>query len=738
MRPLLAIALLCMVAAGQSRAQAPAAPYRNASLPVSARVADLLGRMTREEKFWQLFLHPADSAGAVQPGPGRFGIQVRTTGSTIDAARQLNRVQRMFVEGTRLGIPVLLVDEALHGVTEPGAVSYPQAIALAATWDTALAGRVATAIAREARARGIRLVLSPVLNLASDARWGRVEETYGEDPVLVSATGLAFVRAFEQAGIVATPKHLVANVGEGGRDSYPIEWSVRRLREEFLPPFDAALRSGGAGAVMAAYNSVDGRPASASPWLLDTLLRREWGFRGVTISDAGGVGGANVLHGTASGYAEATARALASGLDVVFQGSAESAPLFEEAVLRGLVPDSVLDTAVARVLRLKLQMGLFEHPYADTAEARAVDADTSAHALAETVAERSVVLLRNEREVLPLAGPRLRSLALIGVDAAEPRLGGYAGPGRAPVSLLAALRRRLGTGRVRYRPGPGRNVAPFPTIPTECLLPDTGTGHGLVGEYFAGISLAGPALVSRLDPAVDFHWTIVPPAKGLERHWYSVRWTGRLVAPVNGPVHIGIEGDDGFRLFVDDRLVLDRWEKRGYSSESAVLRLTRGRRYALRLEFREPTGNGRVRLFWDVGRRDDAQARIAEAVQAARVADVAVVVAGLEEGEFRDRASLGLPGHQAELIRRVAATGRPVIVVIVGGGAVTMQPWLDRVAAVLDAWYPGEAGGEAIAAILLGEAAARRAAADHLSAIGGPAPAGLQPQAHRPRGRLPG
>ncbi len=695
--PLL-LALTLLATAGQAQTAA----WRDATLPTEQRVAALLGQMTRAEKFWQLYLHPADSAGAVEPGLGRFGIQVRTTGSTLDAARQLNRVQRRFVERTRLGIPVVLVDEGLHGITEPGAVSYPQAIALAASWDTALVGEVAAAVAREARARGIRLLLSPVLNLASDARWGRVEETYGEDRRLVSATGLAFVAALERAGVVATPKHLVANAGEGGRDSYPIDSSRRRLLEEFLPPFDAAIRSGGAEAVMAAYNSIDGRPASASPWLLDTLLRQAWRFRGVTISDAGGVGGANVLHGTASGYADATAQALASGLDVIFQGSVESAPLFEEAVRRGLVPDVVLDAAVSRVLALKFRLGLFEHPYADTAAALAVDADTAWRALARRAAERSAVLLRNERGTLPLDSSRFRSVALIGVDAVEARLGGYAGPGRAPVSLLDALRRRLGAARVVYRPGPGRVTAAFPTIPGEALLPDTGQGRGLVGEYYAGVGLSGAPATVRRDPGVDFHWTILPPVEGLDAHWYSVRWRGRLVAPVSGAVRIGVEGNDGFRLFLDERLVVDRWEKRSYSSESAVLQLVRGRRYALRLEFREPAGNGRVRLFWDVGRRDDAERRIAEAVAAARAADVAVVVVGLEEGEFRDRSSLALPGRQEELIRRVAAAGKPVVVVIVGGGAVTMQPWLERVAAVLDVWYPGEQGGEAIAALLFG------------------------------------
>lgn len=684
-------------------AQAGAEPYRDVGLGVEARVRDLLGRMTAEEKFWQLYLHPGDSAAVA--GAGRYGVQVRTTGTTRDAARQVNAVQRRFVEGTRLGIPIIPVDEALHGVAEPGAVVFPQAIALAATWDTALVGRVATQIAREARARGIRQVLSPVLNLASDARWGRVEETYGEDPWLAGAMGAAFVGPLEAAGIVTTPKHFVANAGDGGRDSYPIDWSPRRLAEVELPPFERALVAGGARSVMAAYNSVDGAPASASRWLLRDLLRGAWGFRGVVISDAGGVGGANVLHGTAADYADATARALLAGLDVIFQGDVESAPLFHAAFQRGLVPADVVDSAVARVLQLKLALGLFEAPYADTAAAALVARDTAARLLAREAAIASTVLLQNRGGLLPLGPELLRSVAVVGTDAVEGRLGGYSGPGRGVVTILEGLRARIGASRVRFEPGPGRLPVPFATVPAASLRQPNGGGRGLRAEYFTSPALVGAPAVQRVDSTLDFHWTFLPPVEPLDKRWYSVRWTGAVVAPLSGPIQLGVEGNDGFRLYLDERLVIDAWEKRGFSSRQTAIAATRGRAYQLRLEFREPAGNGRIRLFWDVGRSDRSDAAIERAVAAARAADVTVVVAGVEEGEFRDRASLGLPGRQEELIRRVAATGRPVVVVLIGGGAVTMTGWLDRVAAVLAFWYPGEAGGEALAALLLGDAA---------------------------------
>ncbi|MBL8959252.1 MAG: hypothetical protein JNJ98_05330, partial [Gemmatimonadetes bacterium] len=249
------------LAAAQPQARGAAArppasaPYRDARRPIDVRVRDLLGRMTREEKFWQLFMAPWDSTDA--PGSlahGIFGLQVRLAGPPADVVRrqvaQLNALQRTLVEETRLGIPGLMFEEGLHGLLAPQATVFPQAIGLAATWDTALVHRVGTAIARESRSRGIRDLLSPVLNVASDVRWGRTEETYGEDPWLASRLGVAFVSAIERAGVVTTPKHFVANVGDGGRDSYPIEVNTRLLEEQYFPPFRAAIAEGGARSVM--------------------------------------------------------------------------------------------------------------------------------------------------------------------------------------------------------------------------------------------------------------------------------------------------------------------------------------------------------------------------------------------------------------------------------------------------------------------------------------------------------
>jgi len=434
--------------------------YRDASLSIDNRVEDLLGRMTVEEKFRQLFMVAGD------PGPGGldvwkegiFGLQVRGAGSARQTAEKLNAIQKRFVEETRLGIPIVPFEEALHGLVGPGATAFPQAIGLAATWDIELMSSVAGAVAAETRSRGIRQVLSPVVNIARDVRWGRTEETYGEDPYLAARLAAAFVRAFEERGVIATPKHFVANVGAGGRDSYPIADGERELRETDFRPFAAALGEGGARSIMTSYNSWDGRPCSANPRLLLGILKGEWAFPGFVISDANAVGGMNDLHRTSDSFLESARQAWASGLDVVFQTEIGHAELFRGAIVDGLVGRERVDDAVRRVLRAKMELGLFEAPYADPDEAERTNGSAAHHELARKAAREAMVLLKNDGGVLPIARGGAKSVAVVGPDAIEARLGGYSGPGVRKVSLLDAVRKRVeGSGVVvRYAEGCGR------------------------------------------------------------------------------------------------------------------------------------------------------------------------------------------------------------------------------------------------------------------------------------------
>ncbi len=701
-------------AASAQHANGPA--YKNPSIGVDARVRDLLGRMTPEEKFWQLWMVPGDlDSGTAVYRHGVFGLQVRERDATARSddppaaarrmAEKLNAIQRFFVEKTRLGIPIIPFEEAVHGLYGAGATSFPAAIALAATWDTSMMEAVATAIANESRTRGVRQVLSPVINIASDVRWGRVEETYGEDPWLTSAMALAFVRPFEKLGVVTTPKHFIANVGEGGRDSYPIDFDERLLDELFFPPFRAAIQRGGARAVMASYNSLNGRPATANEWLLTKVLRDDWKFTGIVIGDQAATGGAQVLHFTSPNNLVSTKQAIEAGLDVIFQSSVQQYTQFWPAFERGMIDQRAIDRAVSRVLKMKFELGLFEHPYVDADAAASAGGSRENRALALDAARASITLLKNDGGALPL-NKSIRTLAVIGADADEARLGGYSASGNSKVSILAGIRAKLGGGTdVPFAPGPGRLAVEYMPVPAENLLSlaDGKRTPGLAAEYFDNNRLEGEPRVRRTDARVDFGWTLNSPARGIPFDWYSVRWTGKLVAPATEMVRLGVEGNDGYRLYFNGALLIDDWRKQSYGSTLREVRLEAGREYDIRLEYFETTGNARVKLVWNHGVANDWRTKIDSAVRIARASDAAIVVAGIEEGEFRDRSSLALPGHQEELIDAVAATGKPVTVVVVGGSAVTMRHWIDRVGAVLDVWYPGEAGGEAVADVLFGD-----------------------------------
>ena len=697
-------------------------PYKNPKLTVDERVEDLLQRMTLKEKFWQVFMIPGDlDEGKDRYKDGIFGFQTFAKGQSTEAvgqmltygssgtpkqtAEKINAMQKFFLEETRLGIPIIPFDEALHGLVRDGAIAYPQSIALASSWNTDLMFKVSSAIATESKTRGIRQILSPVINLASDVRWGRTEETYGEDPFLSAQMGIAYVSAFEKQGVIATPKHFVANVGAGGRDSYPIDFSERYLNELDFQPFMACFSTGSARSGMTSYNSLDGSPCTANDRLLNQILKRDWGFNGFVISDASAVGGANVLHFTAADYADATAQAINNGLDVIFQTSYDHYPLFWEAFEKGMVKPEALNEAVRRVLRAKFELGLFENPYVDAAEAEKWNGHASFRELARQSARESIVLLKNENQVLPLKNS-IKSIAVIGPDAVESRLGGYAGPGIKKTSILDGLKAQLPAGcRVSYSHGVDREYKPFVTIPSKNLS-CTFNGenkNGLSAEYFNTINLAGEPVVKRVDENMQFGWTLFSPDPKLAFDCYSIRWKGKLTAPETGKFKIGIEGNDGYRLYINNILLIDNWKKVSFGNKTVDFSFEKGKSYDIRIEYFESSGTARFRLIWNVGVDDSWQKQISDAVAVAEKAEVVILTVGIEEGEFRDRAMLSLPGKQGQLIEAVAATGKPVIVLLSGGSAVTMNNWMDKVSAIADIWYPGEEGGNAVADVLLGK-----------------------------------
>jgi len=694
-------------------------PYKNPDLSVDERVKDLLGRMTPEEKFWQLFMCPGNVSviNDTITKHGIFGLQVSAE-SKGDAGGQIlnynvsenakilagkiNTIQKYYVENTRLGIPAIMFDEALHGLVRGGCISFPQSIGLAATFDTSLMHSVASAIADETKARGIRQVLSPVINIASDVRWGRVEETYGEDPFLQSAMAVSFVSAFENKNIITTPKHMIANVGDGGRDSYPIYFDERLLNEIFFPPFQACFNKGGTRSVMTCYNSLNGIPCSSNSWLLQQKLKGEWNFKGFVISDANAVGGDIVLHHTAKDYAEAGADAINNGLDVIFQSDLNHYKFFKPAFLDGRIDTARINDAVSRVLKAKFELGLFEKPYADTNQINSSLNDSLHRVIAKKAALESIVLLKNNNHALPLKNS-IHSIAVIGEDADIVRLGGYSGPGNNPISILKGIKQKAGgTIKILYAKGATVMDKDYDIVPSEYLTSLANT-KGLSAAYFNNITLSGKPAEKKTDKQINFLWTLSLPDKSIVTDFYSARWQGKIRSPKTGIFKIGLEGNDGFRLYINNKLVIDNWQKQTYNTLLTDCYFEKDKQYDIKIEFFEPIGNAHLKLIWNINTPTDWKQKIQQAVAIAKQSDVTIITAGIHEGEFQDRAILSLPGHQEELINAVAKTGKRLIVLLVGGSAITMSNWLNNVSAVLDVWYPGEEGGAAVADVLFGD-----------------------------------
>ncbi|WP_294280933.1 beta-glucosidase [uncultured Chryseobacterium sp.] len=692
--------------------------YKDPKQPVEVRVRDLLGRMTPEEKFWQCFMIPGDldRVPKDQYSHGIFGLQVSAANSGGGAAGQMlkynanenaehlaakiNAIQKYFVEKSRLGIPVIPFDEALHGLVREGATAFPQAIGLSASFNPELMKEVASVIAQESRLRGIRQILTPVVNLASDVRWGRTEETYGEDPFLTSVMGVNFVTPFEQAGIITTPKHFLANVGEGGRDSYPIHWSRRYLEETHLVPFHQAFTQGGSRSVMTSYNLLDGRPSTANEWLLTEKLKKEWNFKGFVISDASAVGGANVLHFTAKDYDDASAQAINAGLDVIFQTEYQHYKLFIPPFLDGRISQQRIDDAVSRVLRAKFELGLFENPYISDKEIRQLKL-LNHKPVAEKAAVESFVLLQNNNHTLPVP-ENVKHILVVGADAEDARLGGYSGPGNGKTSILEGIKKFTANKNITidYSRGIDWDVKTLNTVPAKFL--SVNTLKGLTGSYFEDTDLSGSPAFERLDQQLNFKWTLYSPnPEKLQPDQYSVRWKGQLEAPETGKYQVGLRGNDGFRMYLNGKLMIDQWEKLSYSTKTVEVDFVKGQKYDLTVEFREDRGEANIELVWNYVLKN-YQKDFNDALKMTKNADYIIIAAGIHEGEFQDRSSLSLPGNQEAFISEVSKLNKPVTVVLVGGSAIKTTSWKDRVGAILDVWYPGDEGGNAVAKILFG------------------------------------
>jgi len=457
------VALLCAIAMpGQDQTSPQTPKYRDPHYTVDERVADLISRMTLEEKVQQI-AGGSESRAEVIDTTGTFTTeQARATlGQWYNpdfaltprrAAILRNGIQRYLREKTRLGIPALFMGEALHGFMEYGSTSFPQALALASTWDQALVHEVFTAAGDEAGSRGAGQVFTPVLDVARDPRWGRTEETYGEDPYLASRMGVAAITGLQgdsfmigRHHVMATAKHFaVHGQPEGGTNTAPGNYSERIIRENFLVPFEAAVREAGVGSVMASYNEIDGIPSHINHWLLGEVLRREWGFRGFLTSDGDGLQMLISTHRVAANKADAARLAIAAGVDYDLSDGSVYGTLVGQ-VKRGTVPEREVDTAAARVLAAKFRLGLFDDPYANPDYAERITNSPEHRQLAEKAAEKAIVLLKNDNNLLPLDLGKLKTIAVIGPNAADVHLGGYSREPAHGVSVLQGIRDYVGS-----------------------------------------------------------------------------------------------------------------------------------------------------------------------------------------------------------------------------------------------------------------------------------------------------
>ncbi len=557
--------------------------YKDSTQPVEKRVDDLLKRMTLEEKAVQLESQLLFLPNYKQLRDFRIGnvrniahfLHQYTVSSPGTCAAAINADTHQSIAASRWGIPVLQHGEALHGAQWGMATVFPQCIGLAATFDDSLVFEIGKAVASELRAVGVRQVYAPVINIARDPRWGRMQETYGEDVYLTSRMGIAYTKALQQGGVIATLKHFVDNYGTGGHDSYASETSWRTLREVYLEPFRACIQEGGAGAVMAAYNSVDGIPCSSNSVLLNDILRKEWGFRGMVVSDYGGVNGVYTEHHVVDSLPSAEAECLRAGLDVMLANGYRDLPAL---VKDGQVTEKDIDVSVRRVLTAKFQLGLFDDPYVDTSKANEIVRSRVHRELTLEAARKTMTLLKNDHQILPLSDQMVKRIGVFGPAANVLSMGDYTGPyggwrGAGAVTPYEGLVRRLkGKGEVvLYRPG------------------------------------TDPAELARTCDVVLYFATI----------------------------------------------------QEGEARDRSVLTLP---------------------AIDNNANRSSDHAQIVD-----------------------DKTDPGIREDQEKMIRTLAASGVKTIVVLESGSPIDIQSWIGQVGAILEAWYPGEQGGTAIAEALFGD-----------------------------------
>ncbi len=697
-----------------AEAQSGPPVYQDTQRSFEERAADLVSRMTLEEKAAQM----QNAAPAIE----------------------------------RLGVPAYdWWNEALHGVARAGgATVFPQAIGMAATFDVPLMDQVSRTISDEARAKHHEALRrgehgryqgltfwSPNINIFRDPRWGRGQETYGEDPFLTARMGVSFVRGLQgddpkYRKLDATAKHFAVHSGpEADRHHFDARPSTRDLYETYLPAFEALVKEGQVDAVMGAYNRVYGESASASHFLLRDVLRRDWGFKGYVLSDCWAVVDIWKNHKIVATREEAAALAVKNGTELECGEEYSTLP---DAVRKGFITEAEIDAALTQLFTARMRLGMFDPPEM-VRWARipaSVNQSPEHDALSRKAAQASIVLLKNDG-VLPLSR-KLRRIAVIGPTADDTMalLGNYYGTPAAPVTILQGIRDAAPRVEVVHARGvdlvEGReDPAATPLIEAQYLRPDAAASErGLRGEYFRSRDLSGKPALVRVDAQIGFRWDRgsptdnlmargeAGPGQGVPADNFSIRWSGQLLPPVSGSYRIEAAANDGYRLYLDGRLLLDHWQPSDrLRADSVSVELEAGRAYDVKMEYYDGERDAGVRLAWNM---PGAKPPFEEALDAARGADAVVFVGGLTgdvEGEEMtvnypgfaggDRIDMRLPSTQRKLLEALHATGKPVVLVLTTGSALAIDWAKQNLPAILVAWYPGQRGGNAVADVLFGD-----------------------------------
>ncbi|MGE5458669.1 MAG: glycoside hydrolase family 3 C-terminal domain-containing protein, partial [Methanococcaceae archaeon] len=589
----------------------------------------------------------------------------------------------------RLGIPELRMTDGPLGVRWENSTAFPSGIALGASWEPELARNVGQAIAREVKSKGRHVILGPCVNIARIPQGGRNFESYGEDPLLTSTMAVPYIQGVQNENVVATVKHFACNNQEFQRDFVDVKIDERALNEIYLPSFKASVKQADVWAVMCSYNKVNGHYASENDYLLVDKLKKEWGFNYLVMSDWGAV--------------HSSIPVAKSGLDLEMpDGVFLNRKTLTEGVNSGKVPVAQIDDKVRRILRVIFKLGLFENTGKPDNSLLGTKENLKA---AYEGARGGIVLLKNEKNILPLNMDKIKSIAVVGPNANELRTGGGGSSQVSPltsISPLDALKNQFGN-KVKFTFAEGTRLqGDANPVESSFLTTDvSGKENGLKGEYFSNMGLKGKPAFTRIDKQVSFDWGDNAPKSDFQKDGFSVRWTGFITVPVSGEYILDVTSDDGERLYVDGKQLLDDWKDHGPESHFKKIKLEGGKPYSIRLEYYESHGGAVVKLGW----RQPEEKLIAEAVKAAASAEIALVFAGTNyhyETEGRDRDDLLLPDEQEQLIQAVSKVNKNTIVILSTGSPVLMDNWINNVNGIIETWFGGEEMGRAIADVISG------------------------------------